>query len=191
MDLDEALATTEPEPVTSVSLVPGRHVHTFDRCACGAVLDPTGTRRGRSSDRLGKDQERRIQKLYGPRKIGQFGDAIDLLGRVWKWQSKATRGQMSAWMRSVDRPIGHTAPAIVTDAEAAMRSLRPDLRPLVIQSFIAHGVPTIDRIWVRCEDWRGEHGYSCGLHPDECWQWMVMDGRWFLDVNGRDEEEHR
>lgn len=186
MNLDDALATTTPEPVTAVSLVPGRHVHAWSICPCGAQRDLTAPRRGRSADRLGKDQERRIEARYGPRKIGEFGDSIDLLGKVWKWQSKATRQPMSAWLRSVDRPIGHVAPAIVTEAERAMRSLRPDLRSLVIQSFVRAGVPTADRIWVRCEDWRGEHGYSCGLHPDECWDWMVMDGSWFLDVNGED-----
>lgn len=188
MNLDDALATTMPEPVTAVSLAPGRHVHAWSICPCGAQRDLAAPRRGRSADRLGKDQERRIERVYGPRKVGEFGDAIDLLGRVWKWQSKSTRQPPSAWLRDVERPTGHVPPKLITDSERAMRSLRQDLRPLVIQSFVSQGRPATDRIWVRCEDWRGEHGYSCGLHPAGCWEWLVMPGGWFLDINGRDEE---
>ena len=57
-DLDAALALTTPEPATSVSLVPGRHVHSWTVCPCGARRDLDAPRRGRSADRLGKDQER-------------------------------------------------------------------------------------------------------------------------------------
>lgn len=185
-DLDAALADTVPEPVTAITATTPHHVHDWTVCTCGARRDLDAPRKGRSARRLGGDTERRIQKLYGPRKVGQFGSAIDLEGRVWKWQSKATRDAPSAWLREVRRPVGHVPPTIVTESEYAMRALRQDLRPLVIQSFITAGRPTIDRIWVRCEDWRGEHGIGCGLHPAECWEWLVMDGGYFLNVHGLD-----
>lgn len=182
-ELDALLATTRPEPVTSVSLVPGRHVHTWTVCPCGAHRDLEAPRRGRSAARLGKDQERRIERLYGPRKVGEFGDAIDLLGEVFAWQSKATRDPMPAWMVAVDQPVLHTPTALVVTAAEAMDPIRAHRLPLVIQPFVSR-TGTTDRIWVRAGDWWHLHG---GPEPTPS-AWIVMSGTAFLAINGRDEE---
>lgn len=182
-DLDALLATTAPELVTSVSLVPGRHVHSWTVCPCGAQRDLDAPRRGRSAARLGKDQERRIERVYGPHKVGEFGDAIDLLGMDFAWQSKATRDPMPAWLRAVDEPVLHTPTALVVNAAAAMDPIRAHRLPLVIQPFIAR-TGTTDRIWVRALDWWHLHG---GPEPTPT-AWAVMSGAAFLTIHGRDEE---
>ena len=183
-DLDALLATTHPEPVTSVSLVPGRHVHSWTICPCGAVRDTDAPRRGRSARRLGGDTERRLERVYGPRKVGEFGDAIDLLGRDFAWQSKATRDPMPAWLASVDEPTIAKPSAVVVRAAAAMDPIRGHRLPLVVQTFVARK-GTTDRIWVRAVDWWRLHG-GLGLSiPDA---WVVMSGPSFLAINGIDEE---
>lgn len=180
--LDEALAATEPEPVTAVSLVPGRHAHTWTVCACGALRDLAAPRRGKSADRLGKDNERRIERVYGPRKVGEFGDAVDLIGRDFVWQAKATRRDVPIWWAVVDLPEWRSPPSIVVACVAAMEPLRAHRAPLVIQSYVEHGRRTLDRIWVRAADWARLHG------GDEAGGWRVMSGEAFLEVHGRDEE---
>jgi hypothetical protein len=183
-DLDRALALTTPEPVTSVSLVPGRHVHVWSVCPCGAHRDLAAPRRGRSADRLGKDQERRIERVYGPRKIGEYGDSIDLLGRDFAWQSKATRSDPPEWLAAVDAPVLRHPTALVATAADAMRPILGTRMPLVIQSFVSHGRPTRDRIWVRAIDWWRMHGAT---KPHET-AWIVMSGETFLEIHGTDEE---
>lgn len=185
-DLDALLATTQPEPVTSVSLVPGRHVHSWTVCPCGAVRDMDAPRRGRSARRLGGDTERRLERVYGPRKVGEFGDAIDLLGRDFAWQSKATRDPMPAWMAAVDDPTLRRPTALVVTAAEAMEPIRAHRSPLVIQSFIAPR-GTLDRIWVRGTDWWRLNG---GPEPHQT-AWMVMSGAAFLTIHGRDQETDR
>ncbi len=180
--LDALLATTAPDPVTAVSLVPGRHQHTWTVCTCGAQRDMEAPRRGRSARRLGGDTERRLAARYGAKKVGQFGDPIDLLGRIFAWQAKATRDAMPGWLAAVDQPVWHTpAPAIVVQSVAAMEPILAGRIPLVVQSFVRQGVPTEDRIWVRATDWRDLHGWT-----GPTFGWVVMSGDAFLDLNGMD-----
>jgi hypothetical protein len=184
-DLDAALAATRPAPESARSLVPGRHVHTWTVCACGAHRDMAAPRRGKSARRLGSDQERRIEKLYGPTKVGEFGDAIDLLGRDFKWQSKATRSAPPAWLAAILGMDYRPTPKLVTDAAAAMEPLHRELAPLVI---VTHVQPkgTRDWVWVRCRDWKALHGMPHD-RPEACVSWWVMSGAHFLTVHGRDE----
>ena len=56
---------------------------------CWQRRDEAKSRKARSSVRMGKDNERRLERVYGPTKVGERGDAIDLIGHFWKWQSKA------------------------------------------------------------------------------------------------------
>jgi len=183
-DLDQALAATSPAPESAVSLVPGRHVHTWTVCPCGAQRDMDAPRRGRSADRLGKDQERRIERVYGPTKVGEFGDAIDLLGRDFKWQSKATRSAPPAWLAAVDGAQLRPPPKLVTDAVTAMLPLHQELAPLVI---VTHVQPkgTRDWIWVRCRDWQALHGIPHDRSVS-CFSWYVMSGAHFLERHGKD-----
>lgn len=202
MDIDAALAAHPPRDEQAVSLVAPvvwrckRHQWLVARTCddpncllvhqphiacwrCGAIRDVTRSRRGKSADRLGKDQERRIEREYGPRKVGEYGDAIDLLGRDFAWQSKATRSAMPAWLAAVDEPVLHESPVIVAASVTAMLPILGARYPLVIQSWVHHGVRTRDRIWVRAIDW-------CSLHGGAWQGWLVMSGECFLRVHGRD-----
>jgi hypothetical protein len=151
-------------------------------CSCGAVKDATKSRAGRSASRLGKDTERRLEKLYGPTKVGEYGDAIDLIGRTWKWQSKATRDDVPRWVGRLGEWGPIDAHAWITVPIEAMEPLRRDLRPLLVRSWVHVGVRPVDVIIVRANDWAEEHG-----GPVPLGEFIAMTGRYFLDVNGRDE----
>ena len=153
-------------------------------CSCGAVQDTQKSRRGKSSARLGKDQERRIERVYGPTKVGEFGDAIDLLGHDWKWQSKATRGEMPLWVRHLKAWREMSDSAWIADPIEHMEPLRRDLFPLLIKTWIRQGVQPTDVIIVRSSDWAAVHG-----PPAPNTEFMAMTGAYFLDINGRDEEK--
>lgn len=197
--LDEALAGTEPEATTATSTTTPRKcrrhdyelrtivtpddVTTESRCwRCGSLRDVVRSRRGKSAARFGKDQERRIERVYGPRKVGEYGDAIDLLGATFKWQSKATHAAPPLWLVSVDSPVVHRPSRTVLGAAEAMLPLRPDLQPLVITSYVSPK-GTRDWIWVWCCTWFGMHG---GTDPGP--GMVVMSGAHFLDIHGRDAE---
>jgi hypothetical protein len=170
-----------------------RHRHVWERgflgstregivvCRCGAIRDDAKSSLGKSSRRLGNDQERRIERLYGPEKVGEYGDAIDLIGHDFVWQAKASRGAPPLWLSAVDARTGRLA--IPSGWEAtfwAMEPIRRDRAPLLIRSYVRHGVPTRDWIVVRSSDWANLHGISSGL------PWLVMTGQEFLSVNGSD-----
>jgi len=195
-DLDDLLGANPaaPESAVSVGVTPRRcrpHVWVhhesvedgrWARCArCSQPQDPIRSRLGKSARRLGHDQERRIERVYGARKVGEFGDPIDLMGATWKWQSKATRRPVPAWMAAVDAPVPHRASATVLGASRAMLPLAPHLLPLVIVTHVERK-GTRDWIWVRAADWLDLHGGDLDA------VWLVMSGSWFLGVHGRDEE---
>jgi hypothetical protein len=135
-----------------------------------------------SSRRLGGDQERRIEKVYGPRKVGQFGDAIDLIGRDFLWQSKASRAAPPVWLSGVS-PEAQRAhiPSGWLTCFTAIDRLRKGKPPLLIRSYVRSGVPTKDWIVVRSADWSDLHG------GDWLTPYTVMTGHHFLRVHGRDE----
>ena len=156
-DLDDLLATTEPEPVTSVSTATPRRCRRHQwgkyegpesdyagKCLrCGAWYDEARSRRGRSSRRLGNDQERRAEKRYGWEKIGERGEKTDLRGRMFKVQQKASR-----------RPT----PALFRDVFAGLDATRDGRVPLLLMSYVRAGVGTEDFIVVRGSDWLELHG---------------------------------
>lgn len=185
-DLDALLATTEPEQPTAVSLVAGRHTHVWSVCTCGAHRDLEAPRRGRSARRLGGDTERRLERVYGPRKVGEYGDAIDLLGSWFAWQSKATRDDPPDWMIAVDQPVQRQPTELVVRCARAMAPISGDRAPLVIQTFVRRDGPkdqrTRDWIWVRTFDWGALHGWVDG--PGH--EWLVMSGDAFLAIHGMD-----
>jgi len=199
-DLDTALAATSPAPETARSVVrsdrkcrphqwglwkatkEGVVVQEEVICLrCWTPKDPVRSRRGKSSRRLGADQERRIERVYGPRKVGEYGDAIDLLGRDFAWQSKATRDPMPRWLEAIDEPVLRLQTDIVRASVAAMLPILGSRYPLVIQSWVRNGTPTRDRIWVAGIHWQHLHGVA----PDA--GWLVMSGEHFLAIHGRDE----
>lgn len=163
------------------------------RCEpCGHVFDDAVIRRGRSARRLGGDQERRIEKVYGPVKIGERGDAVDHIGRVWRWQSKATRTLPARWLATIDTPTPRPAiPAALMAAHAGMAGLYGGRRSVVIRSFVSRGIRTRDWLFVHASD-----AYQEFRIPDGGYviPWSVKDpgyyvipGDWWLDHFGRDE----
>jgi len=172
-DLDALLAANPPTPESAVTLVRSeprhRHIwHTYMRLpgdeiitechvkSCGKlwVEQAAQSRRGRSSDRLGKDNERRIQKVYGPRKIGQYGDPVDHVGRVFKWQSRASRTTPQLWLSRIDAPVSlPDPPEWVTVPLNAMSPYYVELAPLLVRSFVKVGVGTRDWVFLRGIDW--------------------------------------
>ena len=149
---------------------------------CGHPRDPAASRRGKSSVRLGKDQERRIERVYGPRKVGEYGDAVDHLGRDFKWQAKATRSDPPKWLAAITEPTWRAiVPKSILDPMAHMSGIGGMRRPLVIRSYVHHGVPTRDWLFLIWADWyrlhAGDpHGYG----------YLVIPGAVFLELHGPD-----
>jgi len=189
-DVDALLAASPPVPEPARTMVEPtsrhrRHVYADGACTiCLRPQDVALTRRGRSSSRLGKDQERRIQRVYGPTKVGQFGDAIDLVGRDFAWQSKSTRTAPPRWLETVDEPRGLCPPDRQTLAlELAMRPILGPRSPLVIRSYVRQQ-DTREWIWVPAASWDAWHSGALPVTDDA---WLVMSGAHFLAVHGRDE----
>lgn len=154
------------------------------RCmTCRVLRDDAKSKRGTSSRRLGHDQERRIERVYGPRKVGEFGDAIDLLGRDFMWQSKSTRREMPANVLRTGIWSTGGVPGFIGEPMEAMRALRQDKMPLLIRSWVRRGLPTVDVIYVRGDDWSDMHMHD----SPQGWGFVAMTGQHFLDVHGRDE----
>jgi hypothetical protein len=210
-DLDEVLADAEIAPPTMAGAV-GRKCgrHQWERVAiaedardgmatgyvlrcvrCPAIRDEVRARRGKSSRRLGADQERRIERVYGPRKVGEFGDAVDHLGRLWKWQSKATRAVPPLWLAKISEPTYFAElPAFVASAMSHMDGIAQHLAPLVIRSYVRNGGKaegrTRDWMFVKVADYRAEAGLD-GANEGAWSGYMVIPGAWWLDHFGRDE----
>lgn len=151
------------------------------RCVnCRHVVDPVAIRRGRSSRRLGGDTERRIERVYGPRKVGEYGDPVDHIGVDWKWQSKATRGDKPRWLAAVLKPLWRaTLPAWIVGPIERMTPYYPDHKPVVIRSYVRPGVRAEDFLFVRGHEWpfnQRSSGY-----------WVIPGTEW-LDWLGRDAE---
>ena len=160
---------------------------------CGVMENPVTVRRGKSSARLGKDQERRIERVYGPRKVGEYGDAVDHLGRDFKWQAKATRKAPPLWLAAIDAPTWRPiVPKSVLDPMAHMTGIGGTLRPLVIRSYVHQGVSTRDWIFVVGIDWFRLYGtasipgFGGFVIPGGDFGYVVMPGSAFLDLHGPD-----
>jgi hypothetical protein len=141
------------------------------------------SRRGKSADRLGKDNERRIERVYGPRKVGEYGDAVDHLGRDFKWQAKATRKHPPKWLAAITGPMWlPMLPKSILDPMAHMTGIGGTRMPLMIRSYVHQGIPTRDWLFVVFWDWWRLHGGEGS--PG----YLVIPGADFLDVHGRDDD---
>lgn len=160
-----------------------RHQWAGDFCSrCNARRNPVASRRGRSARRLGGDQERRIERVYGPEKIGERGDPVDHLGRVWKWQAKATRADPPLWLARITEPTQvMVLPTSIVIAYSRMGDYYPGRRPLVIRSYVHAGLRTRDWLFLGELAARLELGLSGGFG------WWVIPGDWWLDHFGRDD----
>lgn len=155
-----------------------------ERCtSCGRHMDAAASRRGRSARRLGGDAERRIERVYGPTKRGEYGDAVDHLGRVWRWQSKATRSLPPRWLAAISEPTWRaTLPVALERAWHGMGPHFTDHARVVIRSFVRHGVATRDWLFVGAADATEELGL-----PRRAGGWWMLPGSWWLDRFGKDE----
>lgn len=144
-DLDALLATFPPEPERIVlPRTPQRHRHEWllggvsSVCMrCGKERDES-SRRGRSARRLGADGERRSEKRYGMRKVGEFGGPDDLSNDLFLAQQKTTRRAAPLRWKSIFAAL---------DARAGGRT------PLLILSYVHHGRETEDFVVLRGRDW--------------------------------------
>lgn len=158
-ELDAALAGTAPVPESARSTATARPCKRHQWVAmslrawdgtmapvcsrCGKPKDITRSRRGTSSRRLGNDQERRAERRYGWEKVGEYGQATDLRGRMFKVQMKATR---------------RAAPSLWRDVFAALEQTRDGRVPLLLLSFVHVGKPAEDFVVIRGTDWLDLHG---------------------------------
>ena len=112
------------------------------------MTDPVA--RGRSSARMGKDQERRAERRYGWEKVGELGGKADLVGRLAKVQQRSTRRR---------------APAMWREAFAGLDAIPDGRVPLLLLSFVRQGVPVEDYVVVRGSDWLELHGRDEPARP--------------------------
>jgi ribosomal protein L37E len=139
------------EWVMRPTLVEGRdafgnrdHIETPTVCRrCGAVRDEAKARVGKSSRRLGHDGERRSEKRYGWRKVGEFGGITDLEGTLAIVQQKTTRTAAPKRWTGIFRQL---------EARAGGRI------PLLLLSFVHQGIAADDYIVIRGQDWLALHG---------------------------------
>lgn len=145
---------------------------------CNQPRDDARVRLGKSARRLGGDQERRIERIYGPRKVGEYGDPVDHLGRDWKWQSKATREAKPLWLSAVLLPTWReTVPAWVITALERMEPYHSELKPVVIRSYVRRGVRPEDYLFIR--------GYQWPMQQRASGYWVIPGTDW-LDYLGTD-----
>lgn len=159
------------------------------RCSrCGRVRDEAAYARGRSARRLGGDMERRIERVYGPTKIGERGDPVDHIGGVWRWQSKATRADPPVWLAAVAVPTyRQTLPAALRAAFDGMAGLYDPRTSVVVRSYVRPGVRTRDWLIIRpsaARAWFALYTWREDVTPDS--GWWVIPGDWWLDHYGRD-----
>jgi hypothetical protein len=168
------------------------------QCArCQRVIPAALSKRSRASRSRGNRRELYVQRTYGPVKVGQRGDAIDNIGRTFKWQSKTTqlhppvdhprcaRCEIPMWVDVVEA-LGVTPikpHAWITVPVKAMEPLHADLKPLLIRSWTRQGVGSTDVIVAYWGDWWRLHGDVIETPS----QFVAMSGRYFLDMHGRDE----
>lgn len=132
------------EPLPPEQQEPGQPLRGVSVCgSCGHRFDETRARRGKSSRRLGHDGERRSEKRYGWRKVGEFGGITDLEGSLAIVQQKTSR---------------RAAPLAWKSIFAALEARAGGRIPLILLSFVRAGVDTEDFIVIRGRDWLQLHG---------------------------------
>lgn len=139
-ELDEALAGTEPEPETAITVVSSdrpcrRHrwglsthlVETYFCLRCGVVRDDTRSRRGKSARRRGNDYERDVAAALGGVKVGMYGGPVDVQTPLLNVQVKV-RGAFPSWMTDelakLPRTGGRVPTLVVADTPGSGRRRR-------------------------------------------------------------------
>lgn len=91
-------------------------------CRCGHRFDPDVQRRARLAVRRGKDGERKLARLTGARRVGQFGGPIDVgeADDPVAWQSKAGPSywptRIAGWLDAL-ASAAHGRPRLIAQVE--------------------------------------------------------------------------
>lgn len=158
-DLDALLATTEPEPVTSVSTATPRRckrhvwvppIPELDEgtswfcIRCAKPKDEARSRRGRQSRNYGNRAELEAARRYGGVKVGHAGGPVDIRGGEWSTQMKTHR---------------RLPPKEWRDAFAKMEASTDRMPRLLLRFVVGGGQPPLDYfvipgpVWL---DWFGK-----------------------------------
>ena len=158
MELDEALAATEPEPVTAVSNVKpkrcARHswgwtewmpaesrvLEMVEWCVrCHKVKDQTRSRRGRQARNRGNAFEREVAKRLGARRVGQYGGSDDVSADWVSVQCKVGGyypERIDGWLRALPANAGQLRAVVLGDAPGPGRRRR-SLIVIDLDDFVA------------------------------------------------------
>ena len=155
-DIDEALATTTPEPVTSVTTATPRKcrhqwgwtdwadgesrvLSQVEWCVrCHRVKDPIVSRRGKQSRNYGNRAELDVARRYGGEKVGHHGGPVDVRGTDWNTQVKTHRRQ---------------PPREWVTAFAKMEASTDRLPRLLLRFVMGPGTPPVDFVVVPGKAW--------------------------------------
>lgn len=150
---------------------------------CRKTRDQTAARRSRSSVRLGKDVERRLAKRFHWTKVGQLGDAVDLIGPHVKVQSKATRGNPPSYFPGYGIvPVEELI--WITEPLDKMGKLYPERMPVLAKSYVTQGVPTATWLVVPAKAWDALYGKRWSPPNPLGLPYYVMSGDYWLDIHG-------
>lgn len=149
---------------------------------CDRVRNKDAEKRSRSAVRLGKDVERRLARRFGWTKIGQLGDAVDLLGKTVKVQSKATRDEPPAYFPS-EGIVPVDAAKWITEPMEKMGELYPTMMPVLAKSYVTQGKPTETWLVVYACDWESLYWEWAPPNPRGL-PFYLMTGQYWLDVAG-------
>jgi hypothetical protein len=118
--------------------------------SCGKALDPTVSRRGRTSRNRGNAFEREVAAKLGGRRVGQYGDSVDVDVPGWlRVQCKNGAGypeRLDRWLRAIPVQAGLLR-AVVTGDAPGPGTRRRTLITLDLEEFVS---------------WYGGQGW---LHP--------------------------
>lgn len=91
--------------------------------SCGADIDVTKMRRGRTSRNRGNAYEREVAEKLGGRRVGQYGDKVDVEVPGWlRVQCKvgdAYPARIDAWLRAIPAQADLLRAVVVGDAPGA------------------------------------------------------------------------
>ena len=130
MELDDALAATQPEQPTAVSTVRPRSM---------AAPDPERSRRGRSARNRGNAFEREVAKRLGARRVGQYGGSDDVSADWVSVQCKVGGyypERIDGWLRALPANAGQLRAVVLGDAPGPGRRRR-SLIVIDLDDFVA------------------------------------------------------
>ena len=93
----------------------------YQQCArCSALADPERQRRGKTARNRGNSFEREVAAKLGGRRVGQYGDKVDVVVDGWlRVQCKngaAYPERIDGWLRSIPVEAGILRAVVVGDA---------------------------------------------------------------------------